>query len=260
MDPVTSKITTPAELAELAGHYLAEFCRQSSFPSTVDIRIDRHRKDMENSAVQIRPVHAALKNQQLTIHLYEEPLMGISPLALQGLLDMELARCQLELEPALYRVNFKKQIRPLFSVSGSGLNLVRHLVVHLETGVKNLIAARLVMEIGHGEPLLYACYYEITPSVVEKENYQRLVPHDWIRAVFLAKKSREFSPMALLAERGPAAELESFWWHCHTYIVPEDKRILKTLFDLSKQNPVKHFSETLVEMFKLVRSQLLMNS
>jgi len=252
-----SALSTPAELAELTSRYINQFCRQAAFPSTVNMRIDRHRNDLENSDVQFRPVQAELDNRQLTIHLYEEPLMGISPLSLQGLLDMELARCQLELEPALYRVNFNKDIRPLFYVSGSGLNLVRHLVAHLEAGLKNLIAAQLVMEIGHREPLLYFCYHKIRPSMAEKENYQRLVPYDWIRALFVANKLKEFLPVTFLAQRDSVAELESHWWNCHAHILPEDKRILKTLFDLSNQNPVKHFSATLVELFKLMKSQFL---
>lgn len=252
-----STISTSAELAEITSCCIDQFCRQAAFPSTVEMRIDRHRDDIKNSDVQIRPVQAELDNRQLTINLHEKPLIGISALALQGLLDMELARCQLELEPALYRVNFNKEIRPLFNVSGSGLNLVRHLVAHLDAGLKNLIAAQLVMEIGHSEPLLYFCYHKIRPSMAEKENYQRLVPYDWIRAIFVANKLKEFSPVAFLAERDSAAELESHWWNCHAHILPEDKRILKNLFVLSSQNPVKHFSATLVELFKLMKSHFL---
>jgi len=250
-------ISTPAELAELTTRFIDQFCRQSAFPSTVRIQVNRHPQDMEPDTPQARPVHSILANQQLAVHLYEEPLMGISPLALQGWLDMELARRQLELEPALYRINFDKEIRPLLYLSGSGLHMIRHLVVHLETSLKNLIAARLVIEIGHCVALLYSYFYRITPSIVEKENYQRLVPYDWIRAIFLCKKNRGFAPVALLAEQGAAAELESYWWSCHAYMLPEDKRFLKTLFSLANQNPIQHFSETLVEMFKFVKSQRL---
>jgi hypothetical protein len=131
------------------------------------------------------------------------------------------------------------------------------MVVHLETSLKNLIAAQIVIEIGDSRPLLYYYTYKISPSVEEMENYQRLFPHQWIRAIFLCKKNKGFTPVALLADKGIAAELESYWWNCHAFLSPEDKRFLKTLFSLSNQNPVKYFSETLVEMFKLVKSQFL---
>ena len=215
------------------------------------------KKINDQRSSHVSPVYATLENQNLTIYLRDEALLGIPQLALQGWLDMELARCQLELEPTTYRVNFDKEIRPLFYTGGSGLHLVRHMVVHLETSLKNLIAAQIVIEIGDGRPLLYYYTYKITPSVEEKENYRRLFPHHWIRAIFLCKKNKGFAPVALLADKGIAAELESYWWDCHAYISPEDKRFLKTIFRLSKQNPVKHFSETLVEMFKFVKSQLL---
>ena len=110
---------------------------------------------------------------------------------------------------------------------------------------------------GNSMALLYYYTYKITPSVEEKENYQRLYPHQWIRAIFLCRKNKRFAPAALMAEKGIAAELVSYWWNCHAYMSPEDKRFLETLFYLSNQNPVKHFSETLVEMFKFVKSQLL---
>ena len=61
-----------------------------------------------------------------------------------------------------------------------------------------------------------------------------------------------------MADKGIAAELVTYWWNCHTYILPEDKHFLETLFQLSNQNPVKHFSETVVEMFKFVKSRLLL--
>jgi len=252
-----SAISSLSELAELTARFIDQFCSRMAFPSTVDIRVDRHQKNNNQRSSHVSPVYATLENQKVTIYLRDEALLGIPQLALQGWLDMKLARRQLELEPTTYRVNFDKEIRPLFYTGGSGLHLVRHMVVHLETSLKNLIAAQMVIEIGNSRPLLYYYTYKISPSVEETENYQRLFPHHWIRAIFLCKKNKGFTPVALLAAKGIAAELESYWWNCHAYISPEDKRFLETLFYLSNQNPVKHFAETLVEMFKFVKSQLL---
>ena len=252
-----STISTPSDLAILANRFIDQFCSRMSFPSALDIHVDRHPKDNDQRSSQISPVRSTLENQKLTIHLCEKALMGLSPLTLQGWLDMELARRQLELEPSMYRINFNREIRPLISIAGSGLHMVRHIVAHLETSLKNLIAAQIVIEIGNSRPLLYYYTYKISPSVEEMENYQRLFPHHWVRAIFLCNKNKGFTPVALLAETGIAAELESYWWNCHAYISPQDKRFLKTLFSLSNQNPVKYFSETLVEMFKFVKSQFL---
>jgi hypothetical protein len=252
-----STISTPSELTKLTARFIDQFCSRVAFPSDVNIQVDRHSQDIDHRSSHVSPVQSSLEDQKLIIQLCEKTLMGIPALALQGWLDMELARRQLEIEPSIYRVNFNKEIRPLVYAGGSGLHLVRHMVVHLETTLKNLIAAQIVIEIGNSRSLLYYYTYKISPSVEEKENYRRLFPHQWIRAIFLCKKIKGFTPVALLAAKGIAAELESYWWNCHSYISPEDKRFLETLFYLSNQNPVKHFTETLVEMFKFVQSQLL---
>lgn len=253
-----SVISTPQELTEHITCCVDQFCRQMAFPTAVDIRIVQHPPENRQHPPRVSPLAATLDDRKLRIHLSEASLLGMSPLALQGWLDMELARRHLELEPELYRVNFDRDIRPHFYISGAGTHMVRHLVVHLETSLRNLIAAQQVIEIGHSEPLLYFFHYRITPSTAERENYQRLFPYHWIRAIFLCKKNKGFSPVALLADQGIAAELAAYWWNCHAYLEPEDKRFLQTLFGLSKHDPFKHFPETLVEMFKFVKTQLLL--
>ncbi len=253
-----STISSPSELAELAARFVDQFCSQMAFPSAMDILFNRRSIDHLNRPPLTSPLYATLQHQKLTIHLYEKELMDLSPLALQGWLDMELAHCQLALEPSLYRINFNNDIRPLFTTAGSSTHLVRHIVAHLETGLKHLIAAQIVIDMGNGTPLLYYYTYKISPSIEEKKNYRRLFPHHWIRAIFLCKKNKSFAPVALMADKGIAAELVAYWWDCHDYIAAEDKYFLETLFQLSNQNPVKHFSETVVEMFKLVKSQLLL--
>ena len=133
-----STISSPSELAKLTARFIDQFCNRMAFPSTLNILVDCHHKDDDNRPPQASPLHATLENQKLIIHLREKDLIGISPLSLQGWLDMELAHRQLELEPALYRFNFQKEIRPLFYIAGSGLHMLRHMVAHLETSLKNL--------------------------------------------------------------------------------------------------------------------------
>ena len=252
-----TSISSPSQLAELSARFIGHFCGQMAFPSAMEIQITTDAQNIDNRSSYLRPLHTILEPRKLTIYIDNKTLVGISPLALQGWLDMELARCQLALDPSAYRVNFNKNIRPLFNVSGSGLHVVRHMVTHLENSLKNLIAAQIVIEIGHSSPLLNYSYHKISPSIEDKDNYLRLLPHQWIRAIFLCEKTKAFMPVAVLADTGIALELESYWWNCHRYLATQDKQFLQTLFSLSKQNPVKYFSDTLVEMFKLVKSEFL---
>ena len=142
-----SIISTPSELAEFTTSFIEQFCSRMAFPSAWEILVNRHPKDDINRSPFAAPLYTTLENQRLTIHLYEKDLMGISPLALQGWLDMELARRHLQLETSVYRVNFDKEIRPLINISGSGLQMVRHMVAHLETGLRNLIAAEMIINL-----------------------------------------------------------------------------------------------------------------
>ncbi len=237
--------------------FIDQFCSQVAFPSEIDIQVADHPKEMDPRSSLISPLYATLDSQKLTIYLYPNALMGISPMALQGWLDMELARCQLALEPSMFRVNFDKKIRTIFNVSGSGHHIVRHMVAHLENSVKNLIAAQIVIDVGNSSPLLYYCYHKISPSIEDLNNYERLFPHQWVRAIFLCKKNKDYMPVAVLADSGISNELESYWWKCHRYLSTEDRQFLIALFKIAKQNPVKYFSDTMVEMFKLVKSQFL---
>jgi hypothetical protein len=257
MNQDQTPINSPAELAKLTDKFIDKFCSQIAFPPTLKILVERHTTDGNDCLLHNGPIYAKLEHQNLTIHLFEKALLGISSPALQGCLDMALALQQLELEPERYGFNFQKQFRPLFYISGSGLHMVRQIVAHLEAGLKNLIAAQMAIEIGHGKPLFYFYYHKINPSVEKKENYQRLLAHQWIRAIFLCNINKEFIPTALLNQTGIAPELESYWWSCHNYLSPEDARLLKALFIRSNQNPLKRFRETLLALFKMVNSHLL---
>ena len=172
-----STITTPLELSKLTTRFIDQFCSRMAFPSAWEILVNRHPKDDIDHSPYAGPLHTTLENQSLTIHLYEKDLMGITPLALQGCLNIELARRHLQLEPSMYRVNFDKEIRPIFNISGSGLQMMRHIVAHLKAGLKNLIAAQTVIEMGNSMALLCYYTYKISPSLDEKENYQRFYPH-----------------------------------------------------------------------------------
>ena len=119
-------------------------------------------------------------------------------LALQGWLDFELAAAVIRRQQTLYRYNFKRDILPLFQVSGMAAQFIRYLVSHLEDCLKRALRADMILNMNHGLPLAYFYYLMTVPSAAEKRSYQKLVPHKWTRAIFVCKKSKEFVPVALL--------------------------------------------------------------
>lgn len=203
------------------------------------------------------PIFSQMHDNRLTIHLCEEDLFGIPQLALQGWLDLELSGWMVKRQPELYRFNFRKEILPLFTVSGSAVQFIRHLVAHLEAGLQRFLATRMIIDLGHELPQLYYYFLKINRSPSDRECYRRMVPHHWVRADFLCKKFKVYLCVALLADQGFSIALKSYWWDCHTYVLPQDRALLEKLVAVPSLHAERSYSYQLVQIFAAVKRQLL---
>lgn len=193
----------------------------------------------------------------LTLHLYQPDLIGIPVLALQGWLDLELAGQTVKYRPVKNRFNFKRDILPLINAGGMAIQVMRYLVFHLEASLNQVMAVRVVLDMAHAQSLFYYYYQTINPSDEEKRSYKNLVPHHWTRAIFLCSKLKDHAAVTLLARQGVFIELKTFWWSCHDYFLPEDKRMMEDLTDISHRFEKMPVSDQLVAMFKTVKLHLL---
>lgn len=178
------------------------------------------------------PVISRQEGERTLVHLYGPGLMDIPIPALQGWIDLELAAVSLS-RLKTFKFNFNREIMPLMNVSGGAKQLIRYLVFNLESLVKRIQAVQLLLDMDHGLPLCAYYYIIISPSSDDMENYENLAPHRWTKAIFICKKCKEYNALIFLAQKGIFAELETYWWACHNYILPEDRRLMEELADIS---------------------------
>ncbi len=137
------QIISSYELQKYSRHFVNEFLREVEIypPIVIDISFypSHAAYQTEIKMSHLGPVYSERQDNCLTIHVCEEALMGIPLLALKGWLDQELTCCLLKLQPEFYQFNFNKQILPLVPVSGSAVNLLRHMVEHLKYGLNRFI-------------------------------------------------------------------------------------------------------------------------
>lgn len=206
------------------------------------------------------PVFSESDNHRIIIHLNIPDLVGIPSLALQGWLDFELSTIIVRRQHTLYRYNFRRDILPLFQVSGMAVQFIRYLVFHLEDCLKRAIIADMILKMEHGLSLAYYYYLMTAPSDEEKQNYQKLVSHKWTRAIFVCQKSKEFVPVALVDSGGYLPALASFWWRCHAYLLPEDRKLMQKLAAAFIPYRRHRFSDQMVAAFEALKSDLLIRA
>jgi hypothetical protein len=249
------------DLALRAAMFVEAFEEDIAFSAPLNVSLSFHRNPsprLAEGANQMQPpVHSESDNHRIMIHLSIPDLIGIPTLALQGWLDFELAAIIIRRQQTLYRYNFKRDILPLFQVSGMAAQFIRYLVSHLEDCLKSALRADIILNMNHGLSLAYYYYLMTVPSAEEKQGYQNLVAHNWTRAIFICKKSKEFVPVTLLDAGGYLPTLASFWWRCHAYLQPEDRKLMQKLAAVFLSNHQHRFSDQMVAAFAAIKSDLL---
>ncbi len=258
---LNSTVSSVDALSQLASRFMAEFEKGFSLrgPLNVEFVLHQTRSGFPGrpGGPLTSPVISKQDGHRALIHLYGPGLMDIPIPALQGWIDLELAALSLSLQDGAFKFNFNREILPLMDVSGAAKQFIRYLVFNLETLVKRIQAVQLLLDMDHGLPLCAYYYTTISPSGDDKENYENLLPHRWTKAIFICKKCKEYNPLIFLAQQGIFTELETYWWACHDYILPEDRRLMEGLADISLRSDDSSFSEQIVLLFQAVKSNLL---
>jgi hypothetical protein len=213
----------------------------------------RHRTPFLDSIIFER------QDDHMMIHMCEEDLMGISVLALQGWLNQALSYHSLENDPVIFQFNFSNLIKPLFPTLGLVEDLIRQLVEGLHSALKAYLATRIVVDMGDALPLVHFYFFKINPNSEEIVNYQQMLPHGWIRLLFLSRKLGEFLPLSLLDNMGLSPGLRSFWSKSHGYLLSEDMSLLEGLSMVPTGEAKKHYADTIVKMFLKIRPRLAGN-
>ncbi|PQP34600.1 hypothetical protein C6A37_06945 [Desulfobacteraceae bacterium SEEP-SAG9] len=230
-----SQIVSTNDIQKYSRHFADNFlkksiCCQSFISDIVDFSFypTEAAYQAESKRRIAGPILSEKQENGCTIHLCEECLKDIPSMVLQGWLEQELTFCRQQRHEEFY-CNFRLNILPLFPVVGLAENHIRELVHHLESGLRRYRATNKILDLGMGANQVYLYFFKLNPADLPEERYQETVPFAWTRALFLAKKLREFMPIALLARRniGFSRDLESSWWKYHEYLLPEDKTLRK---------------------------------
>jgi hypothetical protein len=205
------------------------------------------------------PVALLLPDGNPMLYLRSVELVGRPASILEGGLAMELAAMiLLQQHPENFRLNFEREILPMFNLSGSAVQFLRRLVMHLETGLRRLQAARLVIDKGYGSHLLYYYFSIFQPSDQDQRHYKKIIPHQWMRAMYLARKVAVWMPLTILDELDISSGLQEFWWDCHTYLMPEDHQLLVDLAAIPSRMDDQSFASHTAAKSMAIRHRLMM--
>jgi len=196
------------------------------------------------------------EDDQGMIQICEEDLLGIPVLALQGWINLVLSYHSLENEPEILQFNFSDLIKPLFPTLGLAEDIIRQLVKGLHSGMKAYLATRKVVDMGDALAQVHFYFYRINLNSEEMINYQLMLPHQWIRLLFLSRKLEEFLPIYFLNNMGFSSELKLFWSKSHGYLLSADRNLLEELAMVTTGKARKHYAETIVKMFLKLRPRL----
>jgi hypothetical protein len=256
-----SVITTSADLLNYASLYIEDIRNRSVGTYLPEIALSLHRgtidRPFKRNVLEDRKPAILEHNQNLILNLYAENLFGMPPLAFQGWLDLEIFSHVIQKQPELHRFNFQKDILPLFNVSGSAVQFMRYLIHKLELGLRQILAAEMILNAGHGLALVYYYYYCLTPAEEDKQDYRRFLPHLWLKAVYLSKKFGDFTSVCLLSRSGTNSALKQYWWRCHDHFTSSDRTLLENMVSTSYRYSEEPFAFRLVEICKLVKTNVL---
>jgi hypothetical protein len=253
-------IRSSDEVRQYSRYMVDEFLKrvENPSPSAVDLNFYETREAFHarHKAPSLDSIIFERENGHITIHVCEKDLIDISVLALQGWLNQALSYHSLENDPAIRQFNFSNLIEPLFRTSGLAKDIIRQLVEGLHSACKAYLATQIVVDMGDAPALVHFYFFKINPNSEEIVNYQLMLPHGWIRLLFLSRKLGEFLPIFLLGNKGFSPELRSFWFKSHGYLLSEDKSLLEELAMVSATEARKNYADTIVKMFLKIRPRL----
>jgi hypothetical protein len=205
------------------------------------------------------PIVLEEKGEELVLHLCRELLRPAPERVIKGWLQHLLAHNQLKKQNTFSQFNFSRQILPLSPVTGSAVNLVRQIIERMKNGLEAFLTIRWIAAVGLGDEQVSLFSYRLKILAEEMEPYQLAIPHPWIRAVCLSNFLQHFLPVCCLTGEDlfAARELKTQWWRRHARLLREDQALLEEMALVPLEKSALPFPALLVELFHLLRSNLL---
>ena len=110
---------------------------------------------------------------------------------------------------------------------------------------------------GHGPPQFFYHYFTVSPAKDKGRHYSELLPHDWMRALFLSRMGEYYMALSLLDGQANMTGMIPYWWNCHNYVLAEDRRLLEHIAAVAGRETSETFAHRIVEMFNIINEHLL---
>jgi hypothetical protein len=255
------QVSSSREIQDLSHQIADDFLEEASIGNALSVRLSFYPTWLDYDAFDhlfLGPVHSIKNNHRLTIHLCEEGLEGIPRAALKGWIEQEIVFHYLGLQSHRYAFNFCEEILPHFYVSGSAVNLIRHVVDHLDKGLRRFDAAEMLIKMGHEMPQLHLSFFRIRLCPEERDVYENMIPHPWVRASFISRKLKDILSISALSSRGIgfSKEVEGLWWQNYEYLLEADRALIGRLREIPIQAGLPHYRR-LIKMFLVLRDGIL---
>lgn len=217
-------------------------------------------KYLENSErLNAGPIFTEKRRDSFYLHLSKDVLEKLNPIAFQGLLLRKAALCIPYMQPELHNCNFRKKIFPLLPVTGLAENHMREVTRHLERTLHIYRAIASLIDMGYGISQVHLHFYRLTVGVEDADRYREILPHSWMRALFLCRTLEDFSAIDLLVRKGVtgAFDLRSFWIDTYSFILTEDQRLMEELSEFPEKHDGNGYADQVIGMFKRIKEALL---
>ena len=254
------------KIQEYSHYFVTEFVKKAEvYPSPhIDLSFYPTRASYEKMPARAiaGPVYSEQRGDHFTIHICEDSLKNIPYLVLQGWLEHEMMLCVQKRHPEVNGFNFRKNILPLMPVTGLAENHMRELVASLEVGLRKYLATKTLTHMGGGFQQAHFYFFRISPIVEDRQNYQKVLPHPWTKALFLCRKFRELMPIYWLAHKKVefSRDLASYWWGVHDNLIPKDRAFLEELSGIPHRYPNAIYPDIVIDLLKKLKSQYLLSN
>jgi hypothetical protein len=246
-------------LAHQARAVVDAYFRPPTLSPQVHIRVSAppDPRDSVDGFLSPEPVIWSSDAESVTLQIRTRDPGTFPPPVLEGGLMLALTGYLQSLPADAFAFNFRRQILRTYPVTGSAVQIIRHLVHHLEEAVKRSLAVESCVAEGRARNLAPYFLHWVTPSPDGRRHYEHALPHAWMRALFLARLYVQFLPLTRLDGRASVSGLRSFWWDCHPWLLPEDRDLLDVLSAVVGRDSLASFASRVTASFEFLQRHLL---
>lgn len=255
----TASRAASQRLAHRARAVVEAYFRPPTLPPQVHIRVlaPPDPRDSVDGFLSPEPVIWSSGADGVTLQIRTRDPGSFPPAVLEGGVMLALTGYLQSLPAGAFVFNFRRQILRTYPVTGSAVQVIRHLVHHLEEAVKRSLAVESCVAEGRARNLASYFFHWVTPSPDGGRHYEHALPHAWMRALLLARLCVQFLPLTRLDGRSAVSGLRSFWWDCHPWLLSEDRDLLEALSVVVGRDPLSSFASQVTTAFEFLLRHLL---